>query len=549
MFVSSIRTDFYDVISGNRVLLLVGCDVDALCACKILQYLFQCDNVLYTLIPVCGKASLIQAFSRHKDQAKYVVMVNCGATIDIIECLQPNENVVFFVSDSHRPVNIYNVYSESQIRMLMKPDDCEGIPAYDDVFKDDESEDEEDEERRLNENYVMRRRERRLWEENRDKVMFDYYQISYFGEPSSHLMFDLAWKMSRDNNDLLWWAIIGLAEQYVMNKTEHEKYILSAGAMQSHVSRHNRVENGSVNAVSCMKISFDKDLNLALYRHWSLYESFINSPYTACQFKLWSFKGKKRMFAFLAEIGLPLNQCNQKFTSMDMEYRNNVSSWMEDMSEKYQLDQIVYGSFVSQFGFKGKFCATDVVLAINAILESIDKEKTQTDKFLDALDALNRGEVNAIKKGIEFAKNRMVATSQQVQTFIDMKHVINAGSFLYAIVADCTHDARYFSQPAGLSMLAHFLLEAHVNNSKNRRASSLPLILFAVDDIEADRCLVVGVPPVSERSPKNFFGKAFEQAAEQCRIQISQDLFCSSFIYINRNDQSKFLNSLFLLLT
>ncbi|XP_035232048.1 cell division control protein 45 homolog [Stegodyphus dumicola] len=549
MFVSNIRTDFYDVIAGNRVLLLVGCDVDAICACKILQYLFHCDNVLYTLIPVYGKTSLRESFARHKDQAKYVILINCGSTIDIVDVLEPNEEVVFFICDSHRPVNIYNIYSESQIRLLMKSSDCEGVPQYDDVFKDSDSEDEDDDGGRPSEASILKRRERRLWEENRDKIMFDYNQISYFGEPSSQIMFDLAWKMSRDNNDLLWWALVGLAEQFVMNKTEQEKYILAAASMQSHVSRHNRIENGSVNAICNMKISFDKDLNLALYRHWTLYESMLYSKYTACKFKLWSFKGTKKMYEFLVEIGLPLSQCKQKFTAMDMECRNNVGAWMEDMAEKYKLDQIVYGSFVSQFGFKGKFCATDVVLALNALLEATDKEKTPTDRFLDTLYALSKGEVNSIKKGIELAKLRMVAIFQQVQSFINMKHVVNAGPFLYAIVPNTTHDNKYFSHPGCLSLLAHFLLEAHVNSSRNRRAGSLPLLLFAHDEYEPDRCLVVGIPPLSEASPKSFFGKAFEQAAEQSRISISQDLFCPSFTYINRNDQSKFLNALYMLLT
>ncbi|GFT20456.1 cell division control protein 45 homolog [Nephila pilipes] len=548
MFVTDIRTDFYDVILGNRVLLLVGCDVDAICATKILQYLFQCDNVLYTLIPVNGKSSLEEAFNRHKDQAKCVVMLNCGCKMDIIEVLDPPDDIVFFIADSHRPVNVYNVYSETQIRLLMNLDDCEGIPPYNEIFKDTDSDD-EDESGKSPEELIMKRRENRMWEENRNKIMFDYSQISYYGQPSSLLMFDLAWKMSRDNNDLLWWSLVGLTEQFVMNKTEQDKYIFNASAMQSHVARHNRIENGSLNTASCMKISFDKELNLALYRHWSLYDSIMNSKYTACKFKLWSFKGQKRMLEFLAEIGLPLLQCKQKFSAMDMEYRNNVSMWMEDMSDKYKLDKIVYGAFISQYGFKGKFSATDIVLAINSLLESIDKEKTITDKFLDALYALSKGEVNAVKKGIDFAKLRLDAISRQVQIFIDMKQIINPGPFMYAIVPNTTYDSKYFSYPGCLSMLAHFTLEAHVNNSRNRRVGSLPLLLFAPDESDSDRCLVIGIPPISAQSPKNFFGKAFEQAAEQARIMIMQDLFFDSIIYIHRNDQAKFLSALFLLLS
>ncbi|GIY16649.1 cell division control protein 45 homolog [Caerostris extrusa] len=548
MFVTDIRNDFYNVITDNRVLLLAGCDVDAICATKILQYLFQCDNILYTLIPVYGKQSLEEAFIRHKDQTKCVVMLNCGCKIDIVETLDPPEDMVFFIADSHRPINVYNIYSESQIRLLMNLEDCEGIPAYNDIFRDTDSDDDE-EEGTSSDEVIMKRREKRLWEENRNKIMFDYSQISYHGEPASLLMFDLAWKMSRDNNDLLWWAIIGLTEQLVMDKIEQDKYIISASNMQSHVARLNRVDTSSSNTASSMKVTFDKELNLALYRHWSLYDSIMNSRYTACKFKLWSFKGQKRMLEFLAEIGLPLFQCKQKFSAMDMEYRNNVSTWMEDLSDKYKLDKIIYGAFISQCGFKGKFSASDVVLAINALLESIDKEKTITDKFLDALYALSKGEVNAIKKGIDLAKLRLVAIFRQVQVFIDMKQIINPGPFMYAIVPNTTHDSKYFSLPGCLSMLAHFTLEAHVNNTRNRRVTSLPLLLFAPDDSDSNRCIAIGIPPISAQSPKNFFAKAFEQAAEQSRINISQDLFVESVIYIHKNDQAKFLSALFLLLS
>jgi hypothetical protein len=49
-------------------------------------------------------------------QIKYVVLVNCGGTIDIVEALQPKEDVVFFVIDSHKPTDVCNVYNNGQVR-------------------------------------------------------------------------------------------------------------------------------------------------------------------------------------------------------------------------------------------------------------------------------------------------------------------------------------------------------------------------------------------------------------------------------------------------
>jgi len=50
------------------VLVLSSLDVDALCACKILQALFKADDVQHTLIPVAGKADLHSAFADNADQ-------------------------------------------------------------------------------------------------------------------------------------------------------------------------------------------------------------------------------------------------------------------------------------------------------------------------------------------------------------------------------------------------------------------------------------------------------------------------------------------------
>ena len=67
----------------------------------------------------------------------YVILINCGGCIDIVELLQPEEHIIFFIVDSHRPYDLCNIYSEQQIRILGDPDAEESIPDYNDVFRDD----------------------------------------------------------------------------------------------------------------------------------------------------------------------------------------------------------------------------------------------------------------------------------------------------------------------------------------------------------------------------------------------------------------------------
>ena len=401
MFISDIRKDFFDLLQHERILLLANVDVDSVCAIKILQTLLQCDNVQYTLVPVQGKSDLIRAFEDNTGEdsgVRYAVMINCGATVDLVDFLEPPGDLVIFVADSHRPIHVCNAYNDGQVRLIVSQEDEEDIPEYDSVFKD-ESESEENEEsgggensddeenvdfgnkkRRFDEKSILKRRTRRLWEEERAKILFEYEQFSFVGPPTAVLMYELAWKMSRDNNDMLWWSIVGHTEQLLMLKSEVDKYLIGSGNLRDHVSRLNVTSSSNDDensrSVGSMKLTYQKELNLNLYRHWSINESLHHTIYTASKFKIWTHKGKQKLSEFLAELGLPLVQCKQKFATMDLNLRTEVRSMFEEKADKYTLDDITYYSFVASFGFRHKFCAADVVYAVLALLEQPKKQKS-----------------------------------------------------------------------------------------------------------------------------------------------------------------------------
>nr|BAH83666.1 cell division cycle 45 [Patiria pectinifera] len=567
MFVTDIRKDFYEKVLHKRVLVLVSFDVDAICACKILKALFHCDSVQYTLVPVAGKMDWERVFSEHAEQLEFVVMINCGATLDILETLQPEENVTFFVCDSHRPMDLVNVYNDTQVKLLMSPE--ESIPKYEDIFRDDESDDEDDigndsdgsepngKRRRFDEDVLERRmerrRKRREWDERRHQLLFDYEEFSGYGQSAAMIMYDLAWKMSKDTNDLLWWAIVGLTDQLLSKKIDRETYVLEATELNRHVARHNHrgdEEEDSV-SINSMRISFTSELQLALYRHWSLFESLRHSSYTACNLKLWTLKGFKKLHEFLADMGVPLSECKQKFSAMDMGLKDNVTDWLVTSARKFGLEQITLSSFHAQYGFKNKFCAFDVAYGVNALLESVETEKSQEGYFLEALDCLSRSNIDKLAHGLELSKRQFRATVNTVQSLLDMTQVISAGSFLYAFIQEGTPDTRYFARPNCLGMLARFTLEAYVKMSKNRKARTLPLVMTAPLNLETGTLLVVGIPPLPEleQSSKNFFGRAFEQAGKKTSSRILHDNFDSSVIEMKNEDRSKFFDALISLLT
>jgi len=54
---------------------------------------------------------------------------------------------------------------------------------------------------------------------------------------------------------------------------------------------------------------------------------------------------------------------------MNLELRNEITALFEEKSDKYGLEDITYGSFTANFGFRHKFCAADIVYACLALME------------------------------------------------------------------------------------------------------------------------------------------------------------------------------------
>uniref|UniRef100_A0A4W5M950 CDC45 cell division cycle 45 homolog (S. cerevisiae) n=1 Tax=Hucho hucho TaxID=62062 RepID=A0A4W5M950_9TELE len=502
-------------------------------------------------------------------QFRYFVLINCGANVDLLETLQPEEDSIFFICDTHRPVDVVNVYNDTQVKLMIKQDDDLGVPSYDDIFRDEEEEGGDDsgnesdggsepsgKRRRYDEGEVERRIERqratREWEARRREILFDYEQYEYHGTSAAMVIFELAWVLTKDTKDMLWWAIIGLTDQWVHDKITHMKYVTDIATLQRHVSRHNHRNEDEDNSLSidCMRISFEYDLRLALYQHWSLFESICNSSYTSCNFKLWSMHGQKKLQEFLADMGLPLKQVKQKFNSMDMSVKENLREVIEESSNKYGMKDIRIQTFGVHFGFKNRFLASDVVHAAAALLESTEKDESPGDNFIKALDCLSRSNLERLHGGIDLAKKKLMAIQQTVASCICTNLILSQGPFLYCYLLEGTPDVKLFSKPMALTLLCKYLLKAFVRSTRNKRCKLLPLIIAAPMDVEKRTVIVLGIPPESETSDKkNFFGRAFEKAAESTSSRTLHDHFDTSIIELKMEDRTKFLDALITLLS
>lgn len=561
MFIKDFRKEFYDLLIDSHVLVFVNYDVDAVCACKIISYLFKCDNIQHTVVPISDLNDLLAAFKDRRNSSKYILMINIGATFDVIDLLEPEEEQIIFVADNHRPIDVYNVYRENELRLIMKSDDTDPIPLYEELFRDG-SDDEDDEmnDRRFSLEELEKRKEIRGWEEKRRKILFEYSQFSYFGQSVSYIFLEIAWSLGKDCDEVLWLAIIGVTEMLISSKIELTGYENMCRLLKNHLNRlshHDDVRNPDDSTSDSLlakkfktSITYAKDLQLSLYRHWSLFESLRHTLFISCKFKVWNIKGHKRLLEFLAELGMPLIQCKQKYDSMDLEFRKNLLAWVEDLIEKYELENIIGSTFLLKKSFRGCYSANDVAFAVRALLESANPNQSKYDRFFEAQEALSwQVKTPALDKGIDLAKVQHITILKQIHDTIDMRMVTSSGPFLCCILPESIPDVKLFVYPSFLLHFAKYLLSAFIASTKNRRVINLPLIVLVTDPNRPEISLAVGVPPLAEDSGRNLFGKAFIQAGQLLKCEIEPDLFDVSIIRFPTDEKARLLEALVSLLS
>lgn len=454
----------------------------------------------------------------------------------------------------------FNPPSSSLGHSTSEDEDALTIPSFGDVINDEFEDSDhyylkmsEDQLRRLPLGELRKRNEfiqhREAWRIKRKKLLHLYTQVSFFGEATAFSMYKLCWKLGQDHPELLWMAIVGVADQYLNGQISFHKYQGYCKELKDHMQRINHLRgigigmtrlpdspiiddsqpnltNGSQSSTlsdletiggrnSLLHISFERDLQLVLYRHWSLFDSLQHTENIACCFKVWNARGYKKLLEFLAEIGLPLSESRQKYSSMELEMRKNVKEWMESLAEKYGLDNLIGESFIATKGYRLKFAACDVALAVRATLENPSDDLSMDEKFNAAASCFSWKDYTHLKEGFNLAKVQLMAMLKQVHDAIDLKHVKPAGPFLYIIIEEGAPDAKLLGYPAVLTALARFILHAYCVTSKREMARKMPLLLLAPDIRRPGRGFASGVPSLEENNDEFFFHKAFEVAAKQ----------------------------------
>jgi len=262
---------------------------------------------------------------------------------------------------------------------------------------------------------ILRRRLRRK-RRKYTKILEKYYALGgSYSEPISSIVYSLAEDLGREDNDLLWHAIVGVSSLELYGRSMTGVGIstaLDSGAsagwggergeqirqvLRDEVRRLNppdpndttrenaRGETSGIIPTTARSptdtsIRLSPEPRFLLIRHWSLYDSMLHSPYLASRLHLWSEMGRKRLHKLLAKMGVSLTQCKQNYTHMDMNLKRGLRKNLLTYAPMYGLDGLVPPAagngrgkegwgFVRSWGWKACLSAVDVGVIVGAILE------------------------------------------------------------------------------------------------------------------------------------------------------------------------------------
>jgi cell division control protein 45 len=234
-------------------------------------------------------------------------------------------------------------------------------------------------------------------------------------------MYSLASDLGREDNDLLWNAIVGVSSLELSGRTMNGVG-LSAVSTSGTTSSWNRDRGEQIRSVlrdevrrlnptdlkdiareasigdssgiiqTHARTPTDNSIRLSpeprflLIRHWSLYDSMLHSPYLSAKLRIWNDGGRRRLHKLLAKMGVSLTQCKQNYTHMDMELKRGLRERLLRFAPQYGLDALVppqvsrgmggkegWG-FVRCWGWKACLSAMDVGVVLGAILEVGDMD-------------------------------------------------------------------------------------------------------------------------------------------------------------------------------
>jgi len=572
-------------------------------------------------------------------------------------------NFKIYVIDSHRPFNLMNVYDQEKICLLQGDDEqkMEEFPTLidsedendeeninpnvdynnnnnnnndddddddfdididdDDDFDIDDEDDFDDninnnnneplrKRRKLNHNQsvsssssnnskptIISSSQRRLIRIQREQD--EYYKYQYYALNSSGIMYLMARSVQKDDNNMLWNAILGLTESFIYEKIDRDKYNSSVSIYCDEVKRRNETYNDISTMDNEVRynlneenidnsrivghrlsdhIQFSTEFRFILMRFWTLYDSMYYSRYVSTKLGVWKQRGKDNLKYLLAKMALPLNEAQQPYNSMKRQYKRKLPQLFMDNLNEGLDDNLTFGSFTKQHGAHQSISASDMVYAITAVLESdfrVKKSKEDingdNDEKMDAdnndnnddnnnnnndnlalffddnawksnffygYDAISKEKQYLLKNAINLAKKRQREIIDFGIKLIEKRDIKTMGVMRYCKIENSNN----FQSPMLLCKLGLFIMDAfRAQTTKNAKH----FVLASFND-KSNSYTVVGIPAkryIGDVNKSPFYN-AFEESRKRVKANAKIVFFEGHVIQIHKDDFTEWLENL-----
>ncbi|EAR84925.3 CDC45-like protein (macronuclear) [Tetrahymena thermophila SB210] len=469
-----------------------------------------------------------------------------------------------------------------------------------DLAYEDEEEEEFGKKDRREKNRRKRRSDKKLKEKKMEKKlkieqhkqkMENYYEGFYYGKATSMLMYKICQQANKENNNYLWYTILGATDLLIHGKITQQQYDQMYEELVIEVEK-----------VNIQKQEFSQDLNESIaneqrqknigfieasneyrficLRNWNLYESIYYSNYFATKLEIWNENGDQKITRLIALLGIPLEEAKQQYKFMKAQFKEKLKDNIHSVATKYKLYNVLFNSFVRQIDEKTQVSSTDMVYCLTAILECPKQilqnifedplkvgQSIQTDKTSDnseegsknynekdifdriknfwwAYETISSKEAVLILKGIDIAIQFQKAMVNEAKFVIDRDLITQCSDFRFLKLNNDTYSQnQYFQHPYSLQKLALFLMGIFKEKQKSNQPIK-PIVLSIKNSITQTQTIIGVVGNHYSASTKNDFAFKFQSAAKALNLQYKQDDFETSIIEIKDQDFDVFLDEI-----
>jgi cell division control protein 45 len=516
------RSAYNSAIEEDSVLILAAAEADGVCSAHILTSILKLEGIKYTLQSVNTYSELDESLRSSTADSRTIVLLNCGAVIDLTKHMDFATDIVLIVIDSHRPIHLKNVRESSRILVLdddlgrggyfpteLLEEDVDDQEFIDDVLGDDEEEiihQAEKRQRTSNDDIETRRKERQ-------KLISEYYEGYYYGSPTSLVLYTMATDMGYQTQQLLWLACVGLASYMEMGYFSPDTF---RGIAQE-IDNHYMVGESENQAPGGLR--FSEDLRLVMYRHWPLFQSMWHTPYVYSKLELHRDHGHGTIQKLLVFAGISPENYNQNFSSMSHSAKKLlVSDKFKKKCIAFGIDDIKHYQFIRSVRMKdedkpslmlNELAASDLYFMLTLAI--------QMRGFNFAMDvAVNTAPLAAMHECISRALDTHRDICVQAKMILDKRSWRLVDGFRFSVIEKPTSGI-FQQSPHAVRWLAMFLMTVF-----SHRKQSAPLMPLLICVRHESNYICVGVDP---QDTKSEFVFRFRSACAITAVQIQLNSF------------------------